>query len=339
MPRILYISCHSILEYDELTLFTELGYDCFSLGAYTDPAGHYQLPRPAIQGMKTHPELIEMSRNMPRTELTWEFVDKFDIIIVMDGYSGIEVIAQNWHLFKDKKVIWRTIGQSIPSTEKKMKRFRNEGIKIVRYSPMEEKLEGYIGGDALIRFYKDPEEFTNWNGNTDQVINFSQSLKGRRDFCGYDTLMAVGPGNPFKVYGNGNEDLGEFNGGELSYDSMKGAMRDCSVYLYGGTWPASYTLSFIEAMMTGIPMVCAGTDLWRHKDNRDVNIYEVPRIIERGTEGFWSDYPEELKGYIKTLREDKDLARRIGEAGRQKAIKLFGKETIKEQWKSFLLTL
>lgn len=337
--KILYISAHSILEYDELSLFTELGHACFSLGAYTDPRGHYLLPRPGIPNMSVREDLMAEIKDLPRTELPLEFINKFDAIVVMDGYSGPEVIERNWAAIKHKRVIWRTIGQSLPETEERMRKFKKEGLKIVRYSPMEDQIGGYIGESAIIRFYKDPEEFGNWNGNTRQVINFTQSLKGRRDFCGYNTIMKVGPGFPFKVYGNGNEDLGEWNGGELSYDGLKGAMRDCRCYLYVGTWPASYTLSFIEAFMTGIPIVAAGTDLWRYQGRMNVNLYEVTKLISRGDEGFWSSRPEELKEYIAHLLDDHELARRTGQKGRQKAISLFGKETIKNQWRSFLDTL
>lgn len=337
--RILYISVHSILEYDELCLFTEMGYEVFSLGAYTNPAGHYQLPRPSIPGMPYRPDLEEMSRNMPRTELTWEFINHFDIIIVMDGHHAPDVLERNWPIFKDKRVIWRTIGQSLPGVEKRMNKLKREGMLIVRYSPMEENIDGYIGKNALIRFYKDPDEFNNWNGNTRQVINFSQSLKGRRDFCGYDTLMKTGQGFPFKVYGSGNDNLGEFNGGELSYDAMKGAMRDCRVYLYGGTWPASYTLSLIEAMMTGIPVVAVGTDMWKHKDNLSINYYEVPKIISNGDSGLLGYSVEELKAHINKLMDDHEYALNMGRKGRERAIQLFGKSLVKEQWKSFLGSL
>lgn len=337
--KILYISVHAILEYDELSLFTELGHACFSLGAYTDPKGHHSLPRPGIAGMVERPDLMEMVKDVPRTELPLEFIEQFDAIVIMDGNGAPNVIERNWEKIKHKKVIWRTIGQSLPETERKMKQFKREGMKVVRYSPMEEKIDGYIGADALIRFYKDPDEFGNWNGNTRQVINFSQSLKGRRDFCGYDTIMNAGMGFPFKVYGTGNDNLGEWNGGELSYDGMKGAMRDCRVYLYGGTWPASYTLSLMEAMMTGIPIVAAGTDLWKLHNRRDVDLYEVTKIIERGEEGFWSSDVNELKKYIADLLDNQELARSIGERGRQKAIKLFGKAQIKEQWNGFLTKL
>lgn len=334
--RLLYISVHSVLEYDELTLFTELGYDCFSLGAYTNPEGHWELPRPGIRGMKIRPDLIEMTRDMPRTELTWEFLNNFDIVVVMDGYAAPEILERNWELLREKKVILRTIGQSLPGREKRFAKLKKSGLKIVRYSPAEERIPDYAGEHALIRFYKDPEEFTAWNGNIKQVINFTQTLKGRRDFCGYDALMEVGAGFPFKVYGNGNEDLGEFNGGTLPYENMKGAMRDCRVFLYGGTWPASYTLSFIEAMMTGMPIVAVGKETWKHRDHPTIKLYEIPQIISNGDDGFYSDNTVELKGYIQRLLDDREYALKIGSKARTKAINLFGKETIKQQWATFL---
>jgi len=337
--KILYISVHSILEFDELSLFTELGHDCFSLGAYTDPRGHLSLPRPGIPNMPVHEDLIAMSLNMPRTELTTEFLDRFDCVMIMDGYHAPEVIRRNWDKLKTKKVIWRTIGQSLPEVEAMMTKLKKEGLKIVRYSPKERDLENYAGEDAVIRFYKDPEEFKNWNGYTNQVINFSQSLKGRRDFCGYDTVMDVAPGFSLKVYGSGNENLGEWNGGELSYEALKGAMRDCKVYLYAGTWPASYTLSFIEAFMTGIPIVATNLDLWKHKHHPQIKLYEVPEIIQQGDEGFYAGSVEEIKEKITRLLNDRGLSENISKRARAKAIKLFGKEGVRKLWQDFFGSL
>lgn len=337
--NILYISVHAVLEYDELSLFTELGHECFSLGAYTNPEGHYSLPRPSIKGMLRHPDLERMSNNMPRTELSREFLDNFDVIVVMDGYHAPDVIERNWPLFSTKKVVWRTIGQSTPEVEKRMEKFRRAGLKVVRYSPMEEKMDNYIGSDALIRFYKDPAEFNNWTGHVPQLINLSQSLKARRDFCGYDSAMSVGAGFPFKVYGSGNEDLGEFCGGELTYEAMKGALRDCRVFFYSGTWPASYTLGFIEAMMTGIPIVSVGEDLWSHKHHRGLKLFEIPHIMRQGDEGFCFDNVESMKDTITRLFNDKPYADIISKKSREKAIRLFGKENIAPLWQKFLENL
>ena len=58
--RILYVSDHSVLEFDELSLFTDMGYDVFSCGAYRQPAGHYDLPRPGIKGARYHKDLDEI---------------------------------------------------------------------------------------------------------------------------------------------------------------------------------------------------------------------------------------------------------------------------------------
>lgn len=332
--KILYISCHSVLEYDELKLFTELGYDCFSYrGAYMDPKGHYSLPRPGIEGMKFYPELLEKALLHAKTEIPQDLIDEFDVIMVM---HTPEIIEQNWERFKHKTVIWRTIGQSTPWVETRMKKYRQQGMKIVRYSPMEADLPRYIGKDVVIRFYKDPEEFKDWSGHDLKLINFSQTLKGRRDFCGHDFILKVGEGLPIKIYGTGNEDMGELNGGELTYDLMKGQMRDSRAFIYGGTWPASYTLAFMEAWMTGIPIIAPSESIWRHKDNMDVRVYEVQKLISNGDDGFINENIDKLKDVAKRLLEDHDYARMIGQRGREKAIQIFGKATIAEQWKAFL---
>lgn len=336
IKTILYISVHSTLEYDELSLLTEQGYDCFSLGAYTDPKGHYLLPRPGIPGMNYYPELAKLASEHPRTELPKELIDFFDAVIIMDGYHSQAVIEGNWEKIKHKKVIWRTIGQSLPHVEKKMQRFRREGMKIVRYSPLEAELDNYIGHDAIIRFYKDPNEFKDWTGHSERVINFTQTLRGRRLFCGHDFIMGVGPGFPFKVYGTGNEDLGEYNGGEIPYELLKGQLRDSRVYLYGGTWPAPYTLGFIEAWMTGIPIVSLGPETWMHKDHKDVKIFEIKKLISRGDNGYWTDNVEEAKEMIRKLLSDYSYAQTMGAKGREDAIRIFGKDKIKEEWRVFL---
>jgi hypothetical protein len=87
-----------------------------------------------------------------------------------------EWIIDNWELFRGKRVIWRTIGQSTSTHEAKLLPYRNQGLQIVRYSPRETNINGYIGQDAMIRFYKDPDEYKNWQGKTRQ----RKTRKGKR---------------------------------------------------------------------------------------------------------------------------------------------------------------
>lgn len=335
--KIHYISCHAILEWDEVSLLTEMGHDVFSNGAYIDPKGHIGLPRPEIPGAVYYPELAELARNSSKANLPDELIEPFDLIVIM---HMPEVLRANWNRIKHKKVIFRSIGQSLPWIEAMLAEFRKEGLRIVRYSPKEANIKYYAGEDTIIRFYKDPAEYGGWRGTDVSVLNASQALKGRRNFCGYDIFMEATKGLPRFVLGSGNEDLGNISLGEVSYDKFKDRLRDHRVFFYAGTWPASYTLSFIEAMMTGIPIVAVGRgQFYKHHTVEHVDTYEVPDLIANTIDGFVSDDPRILKGRIQELFHDYELARSMGERAREKAISLFGKSTIKDQWETFLTNI
>lgn len=338
--KIHYISCHQVLEQEEVTLLTEAGHQVFSNGAYLNPAGHPGLARPGIRGGFYDQHFEHLARTTPRTELPEELIKPFDVIIIMHTPT---VLDTNWRRIKHKKVIWRSIGQSTPGIERMIKPMKNEGLTVVRYSPKEALIPGFAGEDAVIRFYKDPDEYRDWNGNTKTAINFSQSLKGRRDFCHYDEITKLINLFGGKVYGSGNEDLGFLNGGELPYEQFKQTLRDARVFVYGGTWPAPYTLSLIEAMMTGTPIVAIGKKLAEEPagvaPNNRFEFYEAQEIIEQGVTGFYSDDLKELEKYISKLMSSYDLAKTISQNARASAINLFGKDKIKAEWQKLLNNL
>lgn len=327
--KLLYLSCHSILEYDELKIFEELGVEFLSLGSYLDPGNPVDPIRPALK-TRTDPELIRKAP--PRDKLTKEFLDNFDTVMIM---HVPEWVTDNWKLFKGKRVIWRSIGQSTPSVERKLLPYRQQGLEVVRYSPRERFIEDNMGFDAMIRFYKDPTEFKDWVGGGTEIITFSQDMKHRGEYCNYDIWRQVAEGFRAKVYGPKNEELGDKNGGFLTYADMKQKMRDGRAYIYTGTQPASYTLNFIEALMTGIPIVAIGPK-WANSLDIAGQTYEIPDIIHNGVNGFWSDDIAELRKYVKALVENIPLARQVGRSGRETAINLFGKEVIKSYWKKYL---
>jgi len=327
--KTLFLSCHSILEYDELKLLEELGVDYFSLGSYIVPQQPVDPIRPALK-QKVDEKLLANApyrENMPRS-----FVDNFDTIIVMHVPEWIE---KNWEVMKDKRVIWRTIGQSTPQIEARMRKYREQGLEIVRYSMRERFIEGYIGSDAVIPFYKDENEFFGHVGASSEIITIAQNMKQRAEFCNYDAFLTLAQNMPVKLYGTSNESSGDIWGGFLSYNDMKMKLRDARAYLYFGTQPACYTLSLIEAMMTGIPIIAIGPD---HANSLKIAgpMYEVQEIIQNGVNGFCSDNIEYLRMVMGELLKNQMHARRIGEMGRQTAIKWFGKENVKARWGSFL---
>ncbi len=341
MAKVLYLSCHEILEFDEVKLLHELGHEVFSPGAYLFPNSHndnnmrpslpelvydLDLVRRWVKHDSVHPSVDGKSY------LTKEIVDLFDIVIVMHVPDWIK---KNWEVMKHKTVIWRTIGQSVASTEQGLKPYRDQGLKVVRYSPQESFIPHFIGQDALIRFYKDPSDYGDWNGNKKEVITFCQNMQDRGDACNYDTFESVTRPFPRKLFGPGNEQPG-FGMGKVPYSRLLQEMRDNRVYFYTGTHPASYTLNFMEAWMTGTPIVAIGPQYGNADHLRNHNLYEIQSLIQNGINGFIADNPAELTVYIKDLLSDNGLASRISTAGRTDAIRHFGKDLIKASWASYL---
>ena len=336
--KILYFSWHEILERDELQLFEELGFDYLSLGAFYNPSeqqGKYL--RPPL--MAKHSLFEQYKGDWTNKEsLTKEAIKNFDVLIFMHNPKKEQPeITKNWQNIRHKKSIYRSIGQSSRLTEKALAPFKKDGLLIVRYSPKEKTIPSYCGEDAMIRFYKDENEFCNWNGKVKRVISVGQNVKGRASACNFETLLKATEPFERRLYGPNNENTGLI-GGKIDYDLLKSELRDNRVYFYTGTQPASYTLGFIEAMISGIPIVALGP---KHcnRDYPEQQTYEVHEIIKNGENGFWSDDIPTLQKYIQQLMDDDELAQRISKVGRETAIKYFGKSKIKEEWRVFLESL
>lgn len=348
LPKILYVSCHAVLEYDELRMFSDLGFPFFSLGSYINPT-HPQIPiRPALINPKEISTAWESYHKMTHLNVCageppeWhgklfskEFLDNFDIIILMHIPDWIE---RNWDVLKGRKVIWRTIGQSTPNVELRLTKCRKEGLKIVRYSPFEKNIRNYIGEDAIIRFGKYKEDFIKWIGSIDQVITVCQSMKSRSSDCNYDAFLHATRGFRAKIYGQGNENVEEWLRADkiYSYEHLKKVYSENAVYLYTGTKPSCYTLNFMEAMMTGIPIVSIGPTLSKFEND---DYTEVPFLLDSCYDGGWSDDISQMKLKIYDFLNDRDKSQSASESLRAIGRQLFDATLIKKQWADFLTSI
>jgi len=332
--NILYFPCHSIHEYEEVKLFGELGYNVLSIGSYKIPSRPTDVEaRPAILGMKEFPELQKyLPTKWGGPDLAhWyeriapELVDWADIIMTMGLQDWF---ATNWQWISHKGCVFRSNGQSSPRVEAILGAM-TPVLKIVRYSPIENRIPGYSGCDAMIRFYKDADVFKGWTGEVKEVINITQSMRQRSQACGWPVFENATRGLPRHLYGRGNVPDESWITGEISFEKMKEVMRQGRVFLYTGTYPAQYTMAFQEAWMTGMPMVVAGDELmgWQR---------EVPSWIETGVNGFVGHSIADLNAYCQMLLEDDGLAKEISKNGRATACQLFDHDRIKNEWKEFL---
>lgn len=339
--KLLYLSCHEVLEFDELVLFRELGIEVFSAGAYLTPTRCDAKLRPPLPEWTVDEDDLAAFEALPcaqgdrRDALTREFVDRFDAVLVMHLPQWI---MRNWDAMRHKTVIWRTIGQSVPRQELTMRAYREDGLRIVRYSPAERSLDDYAGEDAMIRFYKDPTEWGGWSGEQPQVVCFAQAMPERSLPCNYQAFLEATRGLPCELYGPGNEQAGSVWRGCLSYDGLRQTLRRSRACIVTGTFPASYTLGFIEAWMTGIPIVAIGRGLFSQAGPELSSLYEVPELIEHGTSGFVSDDCQALRGHLEQLITDWPYARTISAAGRAAALRFFDKDQAWDQWRMFFDT-
>lgn len=336
--KILYISCHAILEYDEVKLLTELGHDVFSVGAYSDPKGHPTLPRPGIEGMKHRPfyqklasSVVSKGYDIPQPLINWA-----DTIIFMHMDTALR---KNLHKMKGKRVIYRSIGQTTPANEQLLAGLRKDGVELLRYSIMESNIPDYAGADNCIYFYKDPDEFHHWHGSTRAALNITQSFIERTEHTRSTHIMLAAATIPLHVYGIGNEEKqidSTTISGEIDYQDLLVALSSYRAYIYGGTWPAPYTLSFIEAMMAGIPILAlTGAIANQLNGTTHFRTYEPDLFIHNGVNGFIGS-PIELNEKLRLLMHDKELAHEIGQEGREYAIDTFGKEVIAQKWREYL---
>lgn len=349
MTNLLILSSHAILEYDDLRLFSDLGFDTFIPGAYSDPlnpgAEFGTEPfRPGVPNAIPHPELealcheqrvrhqdesqvIPLIIDWAKADLHPDLVDWADVIMV--NCFPQTWIGGQWDAIRHKRVIWRTIGQSSPHLEVEMRDLARQGMEIVRYSPAEkrafEPLGVFAGEDAVIRFSKYPSDFKPWVGDRIVVGNVTQNLTERGDHCGLDFWEKATAWLPTLPAGLGSQRLP--NGlGTLSYPDLIDYLSHLRTYLFMGTQPASYTLAMMEAMLAGVPMVSIGpSGMW------------MPELFE-GHElaGVSADDPYEATKLLQDLLHNHEKARILGEFQRGRAIARFGNEAVGKQWLDFL---
>lgn len=327
------MQAHAISEYDHLRLFTDLGYDVLSIGAYIDPAHPHVDIRPALPEAPAHPDLaalidaVEGGQLSAKEHLPDDVIDWADAIIV-EHYPAQWVFRQ-WERIRHKRVIWRTCGQSDAPLEDLMAPLRRFGLEIVRYSPAEERyftrLGHWAGQDALIRFGKYADDYGGWTGDGGYVANVTQDMRGRGEWCGLSWYLTATEGHDARPAGHNSEAL-PGGLGLLSYEGMIDYLRGAGAYLYTGTHPASYTLGLIEALMVGVPVVSIGAQAWMGP----ADLFEAHELAGRA-----SDDPHAASLMLRELLADPDVAAAAGQLGHQRA-QVFDITSVGPAWRGFL---
>ena len=349
--NLLYLGSHSVLEFDQVRMWSRLGIDVFSIGAYTNPHEPEGSLRPAIPEATDHPDLRGFVHDKRVEHLAhdagYPVIDwaKYDLhpeivawadTVLVDCYPESWIPA-NWERLRGKRVIWRTIGQSGPQTEQRMALYRSQGLEIVRYSPREkfafERAGAFAGEDTIIRFSKDPADWGGWIGDNLVVGNLAQHdtvPHGRDDFLSWPYLTEVTEGLDLVFGGPNSEKVGGL--GALTYTQMQNFLCHLRAFVCTGTAPASYTLGLMEAMMTGTPTIAMPLGMgWTSANQLFFDLYEASDIVDQGIIA-----TIDVRRFLRRLIEDPREAAAVSYAGRARAIDLFSEDKIREQWAAYL---
>ena len=338
--RIVQCLSHSIESFDMMKLYHSIGHEVFDVGGLIDPRSPHDDKRPALPDVPFYPELkaavdaIGSPDNLgaAQSHLPDALLEWADTIVY---HHYLDRLYIQWPRIRDwlrgdsnRRVIWRSVGQSVEGNERTAVPFRREGLERVAYSPKEQNIPGYAGHDALIRFYVDPDEWHGWIGSEERVIQVTQHLRQRDPYTNWGFWDAATRGLPNMPLGPGSEAIG--GPGSLSYADMQEWLRTARAYLYTGTQPASYTLGLIEALMTGIPVLSIGPS--------HMGIFPYGPDLFEGHElaSGWTDHPETAATQLRLLLDDHAEAKRVSEHQRQRAIEMFGMDRIKAEWTAYL---
>lgn len=356
MSKVLYVSSnHPVLEYDDLTVFTDLGVDWFSTGIYINPQEPLPLCKRRSIDIAQNTDLAKQFYKdnpgfnfdphlgyPPAVNLTKKFLDNFDIIIIN---NFMHFLTGNWEVLKDKKVFFRTYYYTDPHKELELKKLRKDSdLKVVRMFPQELNIPGNVGADYLIQNYVDGDEYHGWTGEESNILTFQNDMLvrlnykdsfGKVVFDSYHAYMQVVQSHSaqYDLYGYNNRV--PQSKGVVSWRKQKDLYKSSRCYFSLGSKPGPYTYTFLEAMSTGTPTINFGPKLGDYDHPWYKKSYIVPDIIEHGVDGFVSDDLSEITSIIDELLENHDLAKTIAENARPKILKRFGRNVATEQWREF----
>jgi len=356
--KLLYVaSGHPLQEADDCLMWSKLGYEWYSTGYYAQQNGPGDLPIiPNYYADTNFRYLLEncsavFTDNILRNKnksfaghvipnlwmFTEDILKQFDVIFFN---HFVDNIIKNFELLNSLscKVVLKTYGMHPPTTESRIALLRRGGhLFSVRNSPKEHLRTPFFGGCvAVIRgsVVKDEEDVSGWTGDNEEVITFASNFnfgapiaQRRRNL--YLKIREGLPKYEFSLYGADNDNEPYSKHGFITHEEKLRRLRQARVSLITGTPYANNTYSMVESWIMGIPIVVFGRDMWLS------DTYEANELVENGKTGFIAKTPDEAIAYIKLLMINKELAQQIGQAGREAAIQVYGREPLSQLWSKF----
>lgn len=323
--RIWMNSCHAAFEYD-LALMLK-AYGNVELDGIFD---YGSKQRPKVKGFTDKDAPGHIHDKAKTLELTADDIGHPDIVIchqtsdyparaAMYAAMGIPVIVT---IFGQGNMTLHDM------LAKVAKRYFN--VHIVTYSLKAQRIYDKLLGESrsqahFIRFGKPYQEFNpdHWTGEDPVCFVPHNSVHRRGEGCGWPIVSElISRGVPIRLAGKDTEEVGGL--GEITYEELKSQYKKCRVMFSPGTHPAPYTLTFVEA-------VCSGTPVIVNDSKSGLSQEGLPVVITEGVE-------EAYTAITNALLNDR-FNEILHDNSRMMWQNDFGAAMIWEQWGSLLSSL
>jgi hypothetical protein len=343
--NILYLACHETLEYDDVRMFTEMGHRVFSVGGLANPDGPQPATRPTMAGFHSRDWWSafagDASNDLTAKRVTREFAQRFDVAVVNHDPALLDT---NMGALSGMPIVFRSIGQSNYHREAILARHL-DAVHVVRYSQKEVGLPNFCRTDRVIYFAKFLTDYPRWDGGS-RAITFHNSFPTRATvsvptLSQYDEIARSGP---FDLYGFWNDGVEAWRG-LASADQQLELFRTAGAYVYVYSVPPSYTLSLVEAMLVGVPVVAPSASAVRSILGATADAcgftaarYEVSEFLDHDPSLIWNT-ANEVPFRVRALLEEPERSQVISQRLRSKASALFDVRKVAPQWQQLLLEI
>lgn len=159
-----------------------------------------------------------------------------------------------------------------------------------------------------------PIEYDGWTGDTEGILTVIHSWRDR----GWNYAMCKQATQGLPHWHIDHLDPSQ---APVGYEALRAAFRQARVYLHDGE--REYTITLIEALMTGMPIVSPP-------------LPGIERYVVHGQNGLIGRNAEELRAHCRLLMADRDLAEIFGAASRQLALHLHHEDRWIRDWRDVM---
>ncbi len=241
-----------------------------------------------------------------------EFPDRYDLAWLMFNWQ--------YKLFRDRRDdipklyrVCKTAELEIPEWEDLLAR---DDFSVVSFYPNTvASLKEKFGVDVpYVPLGLDPDEYETSSFEAGHVLSIIHSYRDRGwHYYLYEKAMEGLPTLHIDHL-DPNQEVYE-------YADLKRELRRARLYLHDGE--QEYTITLIEAMMSGLPLV-------------SFRIPGIDRYVEHGVNGFVGETAAQIREACQQLLNDDDLCTQMGQASRAKAEREFAESRWRSQWKELI---